>query len=453
MRSFRHSLWFRLTAAFLMVAAVGIVVVALLANRATASGFQFYVNQDRAAEWQGVVDDLAALYRRQGNWQGAAQLLQQTRPGRGQGQGSGGLVLLDGGGVEVAVVGGRGNRPTSAADADLSLPVLVDGVQAGTLLVNEPAGGGDRAGEQFLTRVNDALWLGGGLSVGVALLLGLLLAWGLTRPLTQLTQATRQMAGGNLETRVAVRGEGEIGELANSFNQMAGALAAAEQQRQQLLADVAHELRTPLSIMRGHLEAMLDGVFELSPDNLALVHEETLLLGRLVEDLRTLSLAESGALPLNRQPVNVGALVQQTAAAFAPLAEAEGVRLAAEVVGDLPPCQADGDRLQQVLGNLVSNALRHVVDGSGQPAVTLRAGRVPGGILVQVQDNGPGMSPEAAAHVFDRFWRAERSRARHTGGSGLGLAISRAIVEAHDGRIGVESAPGEGATFAFTLPV
>ncbi len=450
--SLRHSLWFKLTAAFLLVAAAGIIIVAILANRATTLGFRHFLNQDIAAEWAGLQAQLSGYYERQGNWDDAESLLVAAGPGRGQGGGS--LVLLAADEQVVAIAGGRRNYPTTIAEADVSLPVLVAGQRVGTLLVKQPGGAGGGAGEQFLVEVNRAIWWGGLAAVLLALLLGLLLARRLTRPLRQLTEATHKVARGELGQQVNTTGTGEIGELSASFNQMSSALAASEQQRQQMLADVAHELRTPLSISQGHIEAMLDGVFELTPDNLAIVHEETLLLGRLVEDLRTLSLAEAGQLSLNLETVNLAGIAVLTLSAFEPLAEAEGVELAAELPADPVLVAADPGRLRQVLGNLLSNALRHVkTEANESPQVTLSL--VKWGTLAQirVRDNGPGLSAEAQEHVFDRFWRADPARSRDQGGSGLGLAICRAIVAAHHGRIWLESTAGQGATFIIELPI
>jgi signal transduction histidine kinase len=445
-RAVWHTLWFRLTAAFLLVALVGVFLVAVSANRATTAGFRSYLHE---AQWADLRTDLGNLYARQGNWQGAELLLVANRPG----QGGTGLLLLDEQGLPVAAGGGRGNRPGNAAEADVVLPIWVDGRPVGSLLIKFPVGAGAYAAENFLREVNQALWLGGGLAALLALALGILLAWGLTRPLTQLTQATRQMAAGNLNQQVPPA-RGELGELAAGFNQMATALAEAEQHRQQLLADVAHELRTPLSIMRGHLEAMLDGVFVLSLDNLAVVHEESLLLGRLIEDLRTLSLVESGNLPLNLRRTDLAAAARHAAAAFAPLAEAETVQLIVDLPAAGPLVIADPDRLQQVLSNLLANGLRHVrQNGSLAPTLQITVTTADGRGCLAVADNGPGLSPAARQRVFDRFWRAENSRSRDQGGSGLGLAICRAIVEAHHGRIWVEETPGGGATFILELPV
>ncbi|MGD2049631.1 MAG: ATP-binding protein [Chloroflexota bacterium] len=451
----RHALWFKLTAAFLLVAAAGVIIVAILANRATTVGFRHYLNQDVANQWAGLQAQLASYYERQGNWVGVESLLVAPGPGRGQGGGS--LVLLGSDGQIVALAGGRRNYPTSPAEADVNIPITVGGQQVGTLLVKQPGGpgggAGGGAGEQFLVQVNNAIWWGGLAAVLLALFLGLFLARRLTQPLRQLTEATRKMTRGELGQQVSTAERGEIGELSTSFNQMSVALAASEKQRQQMLADVAHELRTPLSITQGHIEAMLDGVFEMTPENLALVHEETLLLGRLVDDLRTLSLAEAGQLSLNCVPVNLSDLMVQTVTAFEPLAEAEGVELAADVPADAVMVTADPNRIRQVLGNLLSNALRHVSAAeNGPPQVTLSLFNRGDVAQLHVSDNGPGLSLEAQQHIFDRFWRADPARSRNQGGSGLGLAICQAIVDAHDGRIWVESTAGQGATFIVELP-
>ncbi|MCA9923686.1 MAG: HAMP domain-containing protein, partial [Anaerolineales bacterium] len=338
-------------------------------------------------------------------------------------------------------------------DATTKLPIEVNGSLVGTLLIREPGSQGTRAGEQYLDFVNQAIWLGGAAAVITALLLGVWLARRLTLPLRRLTTASQQLGAGELGQQVAVTTQGEVGELAVSFNQMSAALAAAEQQRQQMLADIAHELRTPLSITRSHIEAMLDGVFDMTPDNLALIHEETLLLGRLVEDLRTLSLAEAGQLSLHLTETDLTELTAQAVGAFEPLAESEGVRLTAVLPPQHPPTliTADANRMRQVLGNLIANALRHVTKDNNAPTVTVTLTNTPNAVQLRIADNGPGLSPEAQAHVFDRFWREDSARNRENGGSGLGLAICRAIVEAHNGRISVESTPGEGATFIIDL--
>ena len=448
-----HSLRLRLTFSFILVAIIGITAVAVLANQATSSGLQQFIIEDESTRWIILADELAASFAARGSWDGADALLRATRPG----QSGVALELVSDSEGAIATAGSRSDAPGATETAQqplVTLPVEVNGRTVASLSVYAATAGAARAGEQFLAYVNRALWIGGGLAVLAALGLGGWLAARLSRPVQRLTSATRQLAAGAGAVRVPVERQDEFGELATSFNQMADALQEADEQRRQLLADVAHELRTPLTIMRGHVEAMLDGVFPFDTDNLALVHEETLLLSRLVEDLRTLSLAESGALPLLRAAFDPAELARKAVAAFAPLAEADGIRLAAEIPAGLPLLNADADRIQQVLGNLLANAVRHVVRGSAaEPAVTLRVALDGAALRFAVADNGPGLSPAEREKVFARFWRGDRSRSRGQGGSGLGLAIAAAIVTAHGGHIWVESDPGAGSTFSFSLPL
>lgn len=452
-RAVRHRLWFRLTTAFLLVALVGAAVVALLANRATTTGFNRFLMTEEGATWADLQSQLGELYIQSGDWSGAESAM-SAAAGRGRGGGGVQLVLVDMDGVTITTAGARrGQMGQGQGPEPQALPVTAGGETVATLLVSAPGMGGSRAGALFLAEVNRAIWLGGITAVLLAIALGGWLAYRLTRPLRELTEATQQMAAGRLQQAVTIHDEGELGQLAAGFNQMAGNLAAAESQRQQLLADVAHELRTPLSVLRGQLEAMLDGVFPLTADNLTVAHEETLLLGRLVEDLRTLSLAEAGHLPLVRQSVDPSDAMARAAAAFVPLFEAENIRLIIEPAGPLPPVWADSERLQQVFTNLIGNAMRYAPQGSeGQPEVRLSARRDADGVRFSVADNGPGLSEEALAHVFDRFWRGDRSRNRAQGGSGLGLAISRAIIGSHGGRIWVENNLEGGTILNITLP-
>jgi len=450
-----HRLLFRLTTAFLLVALVGVVIVALLTNRATTTGFRRFLDAGAGAAWTGLQAELEDLYQRQGHWNNAAALLEDA-VGSGRGQGNTTLTLVDVRNNLIATSSARRGQGQGAGQSanSLRLPIDANGQTVATLIINSPGLGGGRAAEAFLAEVNRAIWLGGLAAVLLALALGAWLAYRLTRPLSQLTQATQEMAAGRLSQTIVIDDRGELGELADSFNQMADSLAEAEQQRRQLFADVAHELRTPLSVLRGQLEAMLDGVFPFTAENLAVAHEETLLLGRLVDDLRTLSLAETGQLTLACRATDPKEAVDRAAMAFGPLFEAEAVGLLTDVAPDLPAVWADGERLQQVLGNLLANALRYAAKAEGRPPLVRLATALEGEMVrFSVSDNGPGLLSEAQAHVFDRFWRGDPSRNRTEGGSGLGLAICRALVLAHGGQIRVESAPGKGTAFHFTLPV
>ncbi len=292
---------------------------------------------------------------------------------------------------------------------------------------------------------------------------GTLAARRFTDPLSDTMQAADALAEGDLSARVPVEGSPEFRHFARSFNRMAAALETADRQRRKLLADVAHELRTPLTVIQGNLEGLRDGVYEATPEHLDLVFDETQKLGRLVDDLRLLTLAEAGQLPLDVQRLDVGQLLADVRDVFAPQAGEAGVVLDVDAADALPPLPADPQRIGQVLGNLVVNALHHTPPG-GQ--VTLGAERAPeaGMIRLWVADNGEGIPPEDLPRIFDRFWRGDPARSHDAEGSGpssgfspdtlrtgLGLAIAKSLVEAHGGRIWAESAPGQGTTVSFIL--
>jgi two-component system OmpR family sensor kinase/two-component system sensor histidine kinase BaeS len=264
--------------------------------------------------------------------------------------------------------------------------------------------------------------------------------------------AADAVAGGDLSVRVRENIPGEFGQLARSFNRMAAELASVEQQRRNLTADVAHELRTPLHIIQGNLEGILDGVYLPSGEHIAATLEETRLLARLVSDLQTLSLAEAGQLPLHRAPLSAADLLEDTATSFSGPAAAAGLELRLELPVPAEELLLDGDpdRLEQVLNNLVGNALRYTPGGGH---ITLGAQAIAGGVRLTVADSGAGIAPEDLPHIFDRFWKGDRTRARREGaGSGLGLAIARQLVQAHGGQIWAESQPGQGTTFFIDLP-
>ena len=270
-------------------------------------------------------------------------------------------------------------------------------------------------------------------------------------PLADVMSAAEALAGGDFAVRVEEKGDQEFVKLARSFNNMAEELERADTQRRNLTADVAHELRTPLHILQGNLEGALDGVYQASPEYFRSMLEETQLLQRLVEDLGTLSMAESGTLDFHFQELSLKELLENVASSFAGRAEEQGVKLALLHPEELADLSLEGDwgRLDQVFGNLVVNALRYTEDG-GEIVVSAEKGD---GVVVSVQDSGAGIPEEDLPYVFDRFWKGDKSRSRASGGSGLGLAIARQFVQAHGGEIQVESKMGEGTTFLVSLPL
>jgi signal transduction histidine kinase len=266
----------------------------------------------------------------------------------------------------------------------------------------------------------------------------------------QITSAAQKIAAGDLSQRIPTHSQDEIGTLANSFNQMADSLAKHEELRRNLIADVAHELRTPLTVIQGNLEAMLDGILPASPQEIATLRDETALLGRLVSDLRLLSLAEAGQLMLERVEIDTTELITRAVEPFRLQAQSSQIDLTLEIAPSLSSINVDADRIAQVIRNLLNNALRHTPAG-GRITLTCRK-ETPQSLLFTVLDTGEGIPVDDLPFVFDRFYRADKSRSRASGGSGIGLAIAKQLVEAHGGKVWAESQPGRGAIFGFTLP-
>lgn len=300
------------------------------------------------------------------------------------------------------------------------------------------------------------VWVGG-CSLSFALpLLAVMLAMrafrGITTPIADVMAAADAVAEGDLSVRVAEYGHGQFGQLTHSFNGMAEKLERSDQQRRNLMADVAHELRTPLHIIQGNLEGILDGVYEPTSEHIIATLDETHLLARLVNDLRTLSLAEAGQLPLQWERVDVCELLADVGTSFSGQMEAAGIELSLIYPNDsteeamaLMTITADYGRLEQVLNNLMINALRHTPPAG---SITLQAKPITDGVCLIVSDTGEGIHPDKLPHIFERFWRGEREKC----GGGLGLAIARQVIQAHGGEIRVESQLNKGTTFTIELP-
>ena len=290
-----------------------------------------------------------------------------------------------------------------------------------------------------------------GLGAGAAgVLLVLLFSRRVLGSISNLISAARRLGNGDLSSRVPVRGNDEIAELGHAFNAMADALEDSERQRRAMVSDVAHELRTPLANIQGHIEAMQDGLMQPNTENLDTVHQQTLHLNHLISDLRLLAETEARELSLSMEPTLIGEIVNDAVGSFRPHADNASIRISMEIADGLPAVSVDPRRIRQVLGNLLDNAIRHTPPGGG---VMVAAGYYDGGVRVEVADTGSGIAPDALPHVFDRLYRADPSRDRATGGSGLGLTIARQLVEAHGGAIWAESELGTGSRFGFDMPV
>jgi len=302
----------------------------------------------------------------------------------------------------------------------------------------------------YLDAIQSSVWRAALVAGLVAVVLAFFFSRFITGPINALKTSAQRIRDGDLSQRVDLDSGDELGDLASAFNGMASQLEAKEKSRKQLLADVVHELRTPLSIIQGNLEAWRDGVVAPTPDAVAPVHEEAVLLSRLITDLRDLSLAEAGQLRLTRETTDLGALARSVVSTFAGRAEAQGIDLGVDVDDTTPAAVVDPGRIRQVLRNLLDNALRHTPSG-GRVHVAVRSdGR--GSVLTSVADSGSGIHPDDLPHIFEHFYKTDPSRERSRSGSGIGLAIVKQLVEAHGGAVLVQSAPGQGSTFSFTLP-
>ena len=298
-----------------------------------------------------------------------------------------------------------------------------------------------------------SLLVAGAVAAVTAALSSLFVSRRIANPLRRMSAATRRIAAGRYGERVPVGEPDELGILSENFNSMAASLEEAERKRLELIGDVSHELRTPLSTLQGYMEGLMEDVVEPSDETWALLYGEAERMRRLVDDLRRLSQAEAKQLDLHPTAVSPGKVVRTATERMAPLFDEKGVDLASTVSEDLPQVLADGDRVVQVLTNLLGNALRHTPKGGQVSVETEVRGD---SVIFGVEDTGEGIAPEHLPHVFERFYRAEKSRSRSEdrGGSGLGLAISKALVEAMGGSVYAES-PGidKGAKFSFSLPV
>jgi len=301
----------------------------------------------------------------------------------------------------------------------------------------------------FVQSVNMGLLSAAAFAGVIALVMTLFLSRQILQPVAALTQAARRLERGDLSQRVRVTGAGEMGELANAFNAMAESISRNEVLRRYMVTDVAHELRTPLTNIRGYLEAIQDGIMIPDRPTIDSIYEEAILLNHLIEDLQVLSLAEAGQLSYHKQPLALSEVVEQTMRMIQPSAAAKDIALKVEM-SLLPPVYADQNRIGQVLRNLLNNAVVHTPE---RGCITVCAHVRSNEVEVSVTDTGDGILEEHLPFIFERFYRADPSRSRATGGAGIGLSIVRRLVEGHSGHITVESEPGRGSNFTFTLPV
>lgn len=457
-----QSLRRRLSLTYMLVALVGVLIVAALTTTLVLRNFDRLRLQSEATR---LSDRLSDYYQQNNGWDGVEQAIRRyalggsfrqgpnppiARPNQPSPEARQYQLLNADGTVLFDSTRPRQRNGLVAADTGIRMPIMVEGEQVGTLIVQGSPRALAGAESEFLSRLYIGVVGGSLLASLIAVGVGLVIARRLTLPLRSLTLAARRLAAGERHDPIKPPADTELADLASAFNTMAANLAHQEHLRRQMVADIAHELRTPLSVLRLRIEGVEDGIEPWSPQTLASLGYEVNLLSRLVDDLRLLSLADAGQLSLTVNLISPADVVDRAAALATPLARQQGVTLQVRHAPTLPPIAADPQRLAQVLGNLLENALRYTPAGG---TVSLSVEAAPGDMVAfEVRDTGPGIAPEDVPHIFDRFYRANRARTRETGGSGLGLAIVQRLVGAHGGSVHVESVLGQGTTFRVLLP-
>lgn len=446
-----RSITTKLILAFLLVGISGSLMVSLIIWQRTRTAFdQFMLTREQ----QGLLSLLLLYYQRRGSWEGIEVAIQELRnsspPPLAWERRP--FTLVDVHGVvlyspDPQQVGKR----LSPKELRRAIALELNGEQVGWVVIAplrqilQPGS----IEERFLRTVRSATVLSALGATILALLLGSLLAFGLTRTLHELKDAALDIAQGKYGRQVTVRSRDELGELAQAFNQMSSQLERAIQARRQMTADIAHDLRSPLTVIQGYTEALSDGKLEGNEEVYQILHQETQHLSRLVDDLRLLSLADAGELPLALEAIEPKVLLERAQARFQIQSEQRQVQLSVEAPQHLPPIRVDSERMAQILDNLIQNALRYTSPGG---KIWLRAALDNKQIVLQVSDNGSGIAEQDLPRIFDRFYRADSSRSQN-GESGLGLAIVKSLVEAQGGKITVESALGKGTTFAIYFPI
>jgi len=442
-----HSLRFRLIAAFTLVILVTIGTVFFFINQATQGEIRRFGEQVDQMRADRIGVELSHYYSRQGDWRGIQSFVEQWGNIYGQQ-----IILTDANGMVVA--DSEGALLEKLYEPDSPGRFILSPWQAGAIgtlyITPKSSTGVDFNSLQILIKTIGRFFIWGGLiAVAIALIMTFVLSRRILAPIQTLTLTARRLGQGDLSQRVEFHDKSEVGELAHAFNSMASDLERAEQLRRNITADVAHELRTPLSNIQGYLEAVQDGVIKPDGDTIHSLHEEATLLSRLVDDLQELSLAEAGELKLVCQAEDITELINLTVAAVQAQVAIKGLSISVNLTDRLPPVNIDRHRITQVLRNLLENALAHTAEGD----INVTAAQQGSWLEISVADTGEGIPAKALPDIFERFYRVDKSRTRATGGSGLGLTIAKRLVEAHGGKIEAQSELGKGSRFSFTVPI
>ena len=452
----RISLAVKLILGFLAVAFTAAVLVAVFVRRANADELYRIILQQQTSRIQ---NDLIGYYKINNTWAGVDQTFAENEPGRPAPPVGIGIGAPPPPAPRYGVTDTAGRTFLPWANVRLgeqvpkerlreAVPLVIDGIPVGYFFASNINIFDSPEASAYLDHTDRALINATIGAVALALVLGALLTRSLLRPIRELTRATQSLTHGKRGEQIAVRARDELGTLTMAFNQMSHDLARAENARRQMTADVAHDLRTPLTVLSAYIESLREGVLKPTPERFDVMQTEVDHLSHLVEDLMMLAKADAGEITLKRQPVALANLLSRIVNTYELQAQNKQVVLTWQAEPDLPALSMDENRMAQVFGNLVSNAIRHTPSG-GQ--VNLDAARRNGMIQVKVSDTGEGIVAGAVPFVFDRFFRADKSRFATGEETGLGLAIAKSLVEAHGGRIAVESELGVGTTFTVSF--
>jgi signal transduction histidine kinase len=443
-----HRLWFRLSVTFAVIILVTVGTIYLFVSERTGAEIERYQKQTAQYRSNQVRSSLYVHYWSQNrSWEEVQPVVTQTAR-----LSATHIILVATNGT---VVGDSKEELLGMVNYTNSLVTPLQLTEAQELL-GEVYIIPDLTAEPYDTfrklsaSTSYFLLVGGSLAIIISLILILFLSRRVTSPIEVLSKAARRLGRGDLSQRVQLRGEGEVAALAKAFNSMATDLEYDEQLRRNLVADVAHELRTPLSNIQGYLEAIRDEVIKPDASIIGSLNEEAVLLSRLVDELQELSLAEAGELKLVYQTEDINKLVKQAVDSWQPQLAAKKISLSIDLPDNLPLVGMDWQRVNQVMHNLLENAVAHTGRGG---TITVAAVKQGDWVEVSVSDTGEGIPAEDLPNIFERFYRVDRSRTRATGGSGLGLTIAKRLVEAHGGTIEAQSKLGKGSRFSFTLPI
>lgn len=449
---FRGSLMFKLITAFFVVSILGIVMVALLAGMVTQMEYKRLMSD---MQYEGLIADLVKIHTQNGGLTEAGNTIEDSIDRWGMDKNEF-LVIDTSGNILFSFTHQQLPNVSAEELSRFGIPISVNSQVVGYLIPFHPANTDIMDVDSNIRRTNAALRLGVLAAALLALTTGFFISRRILRPVRQLSKASRAIAEGDLEQEVLVGSRDEIGELANSFNQMSKSLKKSRDLRRQLTADIAHELRNPLSIIMGNAEAISEGVLPATQDSVEIIYDEARHLSKLIDDLRELSLSEAGELPLHFGQVSLKILFEKLQKHFLLLLEDKELSLIASNSADCPPINADESRLIQVLTNVINNSIKHSPKGS---SIILKAVKAPPlldhepSVLITVEDQGSGISAEDLPYIFDRFYRGRMQADRVQDGTGLGLAISRSLVENHGGRISARSVPGVSTVVSIVLPV